>query len=127
MGYPRRVNCLGHVYESRTVDEEEWEDPTIKDVRALAVCGVHFYQYGQVIPEDGDIQINKTLDAMSSIGCEVVMHEILHILCELTACGSHFKKGKEEPIVQALGTGITDVLIRNPRLLTYIQKVAKGS
>jgi len=95
--------------------------PYKRSKRALEqgeLTGRHPTMYGYMSPDDLLIVINEQV--APSFQLETLLHEILHALIEIDGTRESFKRGTEERIVQALGHGLTQVLLDNKNVLDAI-------
>jgi hypothetical protein len=51
---------------------------------------------------------------------ETLMHELLHVVCEVTGLHEKWGKSKEERIVRRLSPMLLELLQRNPDLVKYL-------
>ena len=79
-----------------------------------AIIGRHYNHYGSYYPGEQLIEVNAALK--DSMIAETVIHEVLHVIWELTGLKGLTKRGREEDMVQAIGHLLTQVLRENPGL-----------
>lgn len=71
--------------------------------------------------EQSKIRIKEGLEGREQLN--TVLHEILHAIVYAYGLKKDFKTDEEEEkIVNALGNGLTEVLVRNKELVTFIEK-----
>ena len=115
---PKTLKILGHKFKVDQLPSSSFDPPSKTTVNALSKIGHHFVYYGECYPDAMLININKELG--DSVKAETLIHEILHILIEYCGAGDKIKDGKEEPLVQSLANGLTNVLLSNKNLLRYL-------
>lgn len=71
-----------------------------------------------------EISINVALEGVEVFN--TLIHEILHACVYVYGLKEEFKdEDHEEKVVNALGNALTEVLTRNPKLVSWINKNAK--
>jgi len=117
----RSLKIGAHVFTCRT--EKVPYPPTKEQIKDGATTGRHPTTYGYMSPDDLLIVVNEQV--APSFQLETYIHEILHALIEIDGTRPNFKLGREEAIVQALGHGLTQVLLDNPQIVKIVNVVTR--
>ena len=107
---------------SVSVRKELWTLPK-SHVDSATELGKKPHAFGYFDPSTLEIALSSEL--ADSIALETLLHEILHVLVEMTGCRESLKLGREENVVQALGNGLAGALIDNSNLMTIINKIVR--
>lgn len=71
--------------------------------------------------DESEIRVREGLSNRELLN--TILHEVLHAIIYCYGLKDNFKNdGDEEKIVNALGNGLTEVILRNPALVKFIEK-----
>lgn len=80
---------------------------------------------GVYIADRSEIRIREGMEKREQLN--TLLHESLHALCYSYGLKNEFKDDDhEERVVNALGNGLTEILVRNPQLVKCIIANAKA-
>ena len=75
----------------------------------------------------GDLHISPDYDAVETVN--TVLHELLHALCHTYSINEVMDwedHDEEEKLVGVLGNGLTELMVRNPKLIKFLWESLHG-
>ena len=111
--------------KSHPKEYKEWIIPTrikvgYQDIKVIESDLIDGAQ-GCYRADEPEIRVKEGMSKVETLN--TILHEILHSIVYVYGLKEEFKDNdKEEKLVNALGNGLTEVLLRNPDVVRFIGK-----